>query len=184
MHFNYTGNFFSLNSYEQNFNYTYSWVCNAHPCFCEPCVWALRRRLGAAERQTGVSAGDGTGTRHCSWIREGAAASTGTICKGFTAGRGAWLHDDVLHAAKSLPCRCPWGWPQAATQDGLHWVPTTGLRAWVIVGGWLLPWGAAILCRPFSKQGEQFTEFLEGQELEKIPLISFLFLLCEKQRTV
>lgn len=131
-----------------------------------------------------LSAGDGTGTHCCSSIREGATASTDTLCKGFTAGRGARLHDAVLHAAGSLPCRSPRGWPQGAEQGGLHWVPTLGPHAWALVGGWLLCWGTAILCRSFSVQREKFTEFLEGQELGKIPPRSFLILLCEKQSTV
>lgn len=63
-------------------------MCNAHPCFCEPYICALKRRLGAAERQAGVCAGDGTGTHRCSSIREGSAASTYTLCKGFTASKG------------------------------------------------------------------------------------------------
>lgn len=86
------------NSYEQNFNYTYSWVCNAHPCFYEPCIWALKRRLGAAERQAGVCAGDGTGTHWCSSIREGPAASTYTLCKGFTASKGCL--EVLLHSSR------------------------------------------------------------------------------------
>lgn len=90
------------NSYEQNFNYTYSWVRNAHPCFCEPCIRALKRRLGVTERQAGVCAGDGTGTHWHSWIREGSAASTDTICKGFTASKGCivmrYTPQGVFHA--------------------------------------------------------------------------------------
>lgn len=172
--------FFSPNSYEQNFNYTYSWVCNAHPCFCEPCVWALRRRLGASERQAGGCAGGATGTRCCSWIREGAAASSGTFSKGFTARWGSWLQDDMLCAASSLPCRSAWGWPQAAEQGGLHLMPLVGPRAWMPVGGWLWCWGAAVLCRSFGTQGEQLTEFSESQKLGQISPVRFSFLFCEK----
>lgn len=145
MHFNYTGIFFfSPNSYEQNFNYTYSWVCNAHPCFCEPCVQALRGSLGASERQTGVCARDGTGTRSCSGIRGAMAASPGTLWRG---SKLVEVHVcmTVLHTARSLPCRSPRGWPQTAEQGGLHEMPTMGPCVWVVVGGWLLCWGAAIL---------------------------------------
>lgn len=140
--------FFPPNSYEQNFNYTYSWVCNAHPCFCEPYICALKRRLGAAERQAGVWAGDGTGTHRCSSIREGSAASTHTLCKGFTASKGC--PQDSLHASKCLPCGSLWGlmWVfQAAEQGALHWVPTVGPHAWALVGGWSMCWGAATLCQ-------------------------------------
>lgn len=125
--------FFSPNSYEQNFNYTYSWVCNAHPCFCKPCTQALRR-LRAAERQAGVCWG-------CcrdlllleGWDR--AAASISTFGKGFTNSWGAQLPKDVVDAARTLPCRSPRGWVQAAEWDRCPQISIPGTGVLALGGG-------------------------------------------------
>lgn len=145
------------NSYEQNFNYTYSWVRNAHPCFCEPCIRALKRRLGATERQAGVCAGDGTGTHWHSWIREGSAASTDTICKGFTASKGCivmrYTPQGVFHAD--------------LCGAGLR------LQSRVVFPG----------CPSWDLMHEHWWE--DDQRAEEQPFsarsTSFLFLLCEKK---
>lgn len=92
-------------------------MCNAHPCFCEPCIQALRRRLGAAGRQADVCTGDGAGTRCCSRVKKGLQPPQAHLARDLewlrctTAWRcGRYCRDTSMQVCVGLSPGCRAGW--------------------------------------------------------------------------